>query len=390
MKITKQSVVVLDCASQSPAMNIEAAARTCYKSEDRITEGSAETLLAALIKRKHFPMLEFAHLALCIRDHNLHFHLSKAMASGKFLGLRMTSNYDVVEPRVENFGRKDIADEFTKLPRFVISGSIRAMMQLLVGAREFARNDNDHKLITRAERYLGSECGFLKIVDAYDPGWLMSAATIIARDGAFEPISLLNHDPRTWEQCSDEEIRAHTYAVLRFITDRGVTHEMVRHRVCGFAQESTRYVKYDDAEFILPVWCNDEMMRVHNEGGNLEELTAPIADVMWLHNCTTSECGYGDLAAQKWQAQQARTVLNNSLKTEIVVAANLEEWGHIINMRSIGVSGPPHPQMQDLARKAHILLSEKYGEFVPAVPADGLVLQRNTDKDSLTIQAAYI
>jgi thymidylate synthase (FAD) len=120
---------------------------------------------------------------------------------------------------------------------------------------------------------------------------------------------------------------------VRFITNRGVTHELVRHRLCSFAQESTRYVKYDgEMEFIKPVWFND---------------SSQITRDLWLKSCNVSETLYKFLLSEEWQPQQAREVLPNSLKTEIVVKANLREWRHIFQLRC---SSKAHPQMHSLMR----------------------------------------
>jgi thymidylate synthase (FAD) len=126
----------------------------------------------------------------------------------------------------------------------------------------------------------------------------------------------------------------HSMASVRFITDRGVTHELVRHRVASFAQESTRYVNYKnkDMEFIKPVWFGEN----------------PEADEVFLESCRESEAKYKKLIELGWTPEKARTVLDNSIKTEIVVTANYREWRHIFNLRYKGTTGKPHPQMQGL------------------------------------------
>jgi len=123
---------------------------------------------------------------------------------------------------------------------------------------------------------------------------------------------------------------------VRFITNRGVTHELVRHRLCSFAQESTRYVKYDgQMEFILPVWWNE----VDEE-----------SQAIWMEAMKESEQNYRILRRKGWRPEQAREVLPNSLKTEIVVKANTREWRHIFQLRC---SSKAHPQMRALMRPLH-------------------------------------
>jgi thymidylate synthase (FAD) len=119
--------------------------------------------------------------------------------------------------------------------------------------------------------------------------------------------------------------------IIKCVTNRGVTHEIVRHRMCSFAQESTRYVKYDgEMEFIEPVWyySSDDITRTVWRGAMIE-----------------SERNYQALLNYGWRPEQAREVLPNSLKTEIVVKANIREWRHILSLRC---GKAAHPQMRDL------------------------------------------
>jgi len=133
--------------------------------------------------------------------------------------------------------------------------------------------------------------------------------------------------------------------VVKLITNRGVTHELVRHRLCSFAQESTRYVKYGgDMEFIRPVWCSPKIIGDWEEGP-LPELDINSNDSDFMHCCLGTQFDYQTLLDNGWQPQQAREVLPNSLKTEIVVKANIREWRHIFNLRC---SKKAHPQIRSL------------------------------------------
>ncbi len=131
--------------------------------------------------------------------------------------------------------------------------------------------------------------------------------------------------------------------IVRFITNRGVTHELVRHRLCSFAQESTRYVRYDrNMEFIRPVWCCHELCGEWEKDfpKNLSE-----AEYIFFNSCVSAEANYCQLLKQGWRPEQAREVLPNSLKTEIVVKANIREWRHIFHLRT---SKKAHPQIRAL------------------------------------------
>jgi thymidylate synthase (FAD) len=128
-----------------------------------------------------------------------------------------------------------------------------------------------------------------------------------------------------------ESVIEHVSASVNFITNRGNSHELVRHRLCAFSQESTRYVKYNgDMEFIKPVWWEDS-----NE----------IEKIVFETSCEIAELGYKALLEENWRPEQAREVLPNSLKTEIVVTANLRNWRHVFKLRT---SKAAHPQIRAL------------------------------------------
>ena len=136
-----------------------------------------------------------------------------------------------------------------------------------------------------------------------------------------------------------ESVIEHMSASVKFITNRGVTHELVRHRLCAFSQESTRYVNYggSDIQFIRPVWIRS---------GELKEREIKNDGVArWISACDDAETQYNLLLSCGWRPEQAREVLPNSLKTEIVVTANLREWRHILRLRT---SKAAHPQIREL------------------------------------------
>jgi len=133
-----------------------------------------------------------------------------------------------------------------------------------------------------------------------------------------------------------ESVIEHVSASVRIITNRGVSHELVRHRLCAFSQESTRYVKYDDVEFIRPVWLHDPGIQCESP-----------ESFEWKSHMQMCELSYKTLIENGWRPEQAREVLPNSLKTELVMTANLREWRHIFKMRA---SRRAHPQMRGLMR----------------------------------------
>lgn len=123
-------------------------------------------------------------------------------------------------------------------------------------------------------------------------------------------------------------------ACFRIITDRGVTHEIVRHRLASYAQESTRYCNYSKDKF------NNECSFIKPPGMN-ESMRA-----YWKHACETAEELYFGMLSAGASPQIARAVLPNCLKTEIIMKCNVREWRHFIGLRG---SLAAHPQIRPIA-----------------------------------------
>ena len=136
-----------------------------------------------------------------------------------------------------------------------------------------------------------------------------------------------------------EAMLEHSQLSVRFTVDRGISHELVRHRLFSFAQESTRYVNYSKDKFsheitvIKPMFYgwNDDMTR-----GMTEE---------WALACQTAEKAYFAMLEYGASPQEARSVLPNSTKTEIVVTGNYREWRHFLKLRTDKAA---HPQMRQI------------------------------------------
>jgi len=156
----------------------------------------------------------------------------------------------------------------------------------------------------------------------------------------------------------------HASISVRFIVDRGVTHELVRHRLASFSQESTRYCNYSKGgqiAFVIPPWVKIEPGHYCGKGCCADWPKFDNAqDVTWFFMCRGAEVSYLALCDNGWSPQQARGVLPNSLKTEIVVTANLREWRHIFDVRC---STAAHPQMQEVM----VPLREELRRRIPVV-----------------------
>lgn len=143
-----------------------------------------------------------------------------------------------------------------------------------------------------------------------------------------------------------ESTLEHGVITVKFTTDRGVTHELVRHRICSFTQESTRYCNYGKGKFgseitvIEPFFFTGEKIdpaTFQNVSGLLYR--------KWEASCIEAESAYLDLLRNGARPQEARSVLPNSLKTEIVVTANVREWRKIFELRT---SKEAHPQIRQI------------------------------------------
>ena len=138
---------------------------------------------------------------------------------------------------------------------------------------------------------------------------------------------------------------------VKFITNRGVTHELVRHRHCAFGQESTRYAKYNEGmEFILPEWMDESYLGEYEQDRVLDlyrkNLQGPgYAESIFLSALHRAEVTYGQLLEAGWRAEQAREELPNALKTEICVKTSVRQWLQMFELRTTKAA---HPQMRAL------------------------------------------
>ena len=140
---------------------------------------------------------------------------------------------------------------------------------------------------------------------------------------------------------------------VHFVCDRGVSHEIVRHRVMSFAQESTRYCNYskgkfgEELTFIQPLWLDEELLKSYGSYHTVTRSKSP--ESIFIANLNNAENDYMDLIELGWKPQEARAILPNSLKTELVVTGFVFDWNHFFDLRARGTTGAPHPQAKELA-----------------------------------------
>ena len=127
----------------------------------------------------------------------------------------------------------------------------------------------------------------------------------------------------------------HQALSVKFTCDRGVSHEIVRHRLASYAQESTRYCNYSNDKFGNEITVIEPCFTDRNSTGFL----------LWKDSMCASEKSYFNLLENGWKPEQARTVLPNSLKTELIMTMNLRSWKHFLELRT---SYAVHPQLREL------------------------------------------
>lgn len=151
-----------------------------------------------------------------------------------------------------------------------------------------------------------------------------------------------------------ESIIEHEKVTVIIICDRGISHEIVRHRIASYSQESTRYCNYSHNKFGGEI-AVIEPFYYQKDGPNYK---------IWFDACKAAEESYMKLINQGSSPQEARSVLPNSLKTEIVVTYNMREWRHFFKLRA---QSPAHPQMKQITIPLLIafqnLFPELYGDI---------------------------
>lgn len=140
---------------------------------------------------------------------------------------------------------------------------------------------------------------------------------------------------------------------VHFVCDRGVSHEFVRHRVMSFAQESTRYCNYskdkfgNEITFIKPCFLDDSKLALYGPYHTVIRDKSP--ESIFIASLNNAEKDYIDLIDLGWKPQEARAVLPNALKTELVMTGFVSDWQHFFDLRALGTTGAPHPQAKELA-----------------------------------------
>ncbi len=280
---------------------IELAGRVCYKSEDKISEDSAKTFISNIIKRGHEAVLE--HGSFCFE-----------VDAEVFDGILDSERF------LENKGFTSFL-RHTSINSYLISGNVRAW-------REF----------------LKAHFKYITTIPGYMKDFILSNPILFPEfqyEGNFNILHGMFRLVDTSQLTNPIEIRTHRDETVKFIVDRGISHEIVRHRPSSYCQESTRYCNYSKDKFgneitvINPCfWRKDE-----------EENKEYIKYAVWKRSMKEAENAYFELLSMGATPQEARSVLPTELKTEIVMTANIGEWYHFGKLRT---STAAHPQIREV------------------------------------------
>lgn len=322
MKIINSSTQGLFNAN--PQKHIEQIARTCYKSEDKITENSHKKICKMLYDNKHWAMLE-------------HF----------IFIYRLNNDYDFKIPIIDYFEAEKYIDithiKVNTEYRTIISFNARSLLDILY--RCSISNVDEAKYIKDIIVNL-----IEKIVYDYDCDEIFGNHFKKVNHGMFININDVS-------QLTPTELYYHDWHSIKFICDRGISHEIVRHRDASFAQESTRYCNYSKDKYgkeitvIKPFYLKDGSDNPNNE---------MVAWGVWKRAIENSEKSYFEMLDLGCTAQEARAVLPNSLKTELIMTAKNYEWNHFFELRADKAA---HPQMRELVIPLLINFTNKYPEL---------------------------
>lgn len=295
MKLIESSVTLLQQEEglRGIRKQIELAGRTCYKSEDKITEDSAEAFVDRMIKSGHTAMLEHG---------TIYLDFGWLPWDG--------TTYELVAKYIRN--------KYSK-----VCDSIYGDVQYKEGERQY------------------SKC------------FVTTNLRVLQENGWLDDLKYL---------CEPTEYHERRIS-LKFTTDRGVSHELVRHRVFSFAQESTRYCNYskekfgNEITFIIPSW-SDIPEGTYKTLAQVTPVVKGVKNRLFFNQLSAVQDAYNTLIEEECTPQEARQVLPNALKTEIVMTGFVSDWKHFFDLRLLGTTGKPHPDMLLLAQKAKKVLQD--------------------------------
>lgn len=314
MKLIEPSVELIQ--EFNPYKLIERIGRTCYKSESATTEDSCYKFVDRLIARDHFAMLEHARFNFKLAGYR--FPVELFNIPGLIL--------HILPEEVDDTWILNVSMSHLYNPKWYAAAELFDVLRQMVEIQYIYNKSSISKRLVFNNVKLSDE--------------RIDSITLIPdiREEDVDDVELQLPDLR--------------YITFKFITDRGTSHELVRHR-CAVAQESTRYVDYTKDKF----------------GGELTFIKPEDYD-NWIglikdeFNSTmkNAESSYQWLVTKgKLTPQIARQWLPHALKTEVILTMSLNQWGHFFNLRYKGTTGSPHPEMKRIAEMAYSIFKSLKG-----------------------------
>ena len=302
MKLVQSNAELIQ--ETNPYKLVELVGRTCYKSEDKITDDSYTKFVQNLIVRKHYAMLEHGRVTFVVRDLDPYL-----LVGVPGVHIARDSGYLDCKAYVISVSLSHLYNEkWTWLkPWFDVMRKIAEDVYLYGNS---------------------SSCTFRNV-------------TLIACNDS--------------ESYVDEVVLSapneFKYRTIKFVCDRGVSHELVRHR-CAVAQSSTRYCNYSKDKFgneVTFVEPRDYEFWAQEDKQHFEKFLKSCEDeYMYM------------IKERAFTPQQARAVLPNALQTEVILTMNLDQWEHFFNLRLFGETGAPHPDMKRVAKLAYQYFREDF------------------------------
>ena len=326
MNIVKAGYEIMpeqDNSCLSKVKKIELVARTCYKSEDLINDTSCIKMVENLIQRKHYAMLEHASIVLEV-DRNS-FNDTLGLVTHLEKGLIKGYEYDTFKSYLR------FTDDNN---RYIISGNIRAWIEFLQYCMI-----NINKIPAFFAIYLSTK---KKVQNVQTDELILFKNFYDAPFGMFvfpeEDVDVWAREIIDFSNLTIRERLIHQDLSVKFTVDRGVTNELVRMRDCSFAQESTRYCNYSKGKFGNEITVIEPCFFIDK----------PEGYTVWKNICEDCEKVYINLLNNGVTPQEARDILPTSVKADIIMTTNIREWIHILELRALGTTGKPHPQMEEV------------------------------------------
>lgn len=328
MKLIDPNVIRL--SNSNPYKLVELVGRTCYKSEDKITDDSYIKFVQGLVKRQHYAMLEHGRIAFLFTFKTAaSTNIDDIIANMYFEFQDLPKCYLYVYKHLNEYGEYEVEiliicslSHLYNTRWRVNDYKIRVpMLEAMQSNAEYIYK------ITTEELYQFELEYVFNMISSYNIRVITDLSDIENVASKFDVDKL----------CDKLDV-----TTLKFICDRAVSHELVRHRV-ALAQESQRYCGYDKDKF------GGEIVFVKPTNFDDSTYWDFRKQRAFRKSCATSERLYLLLRKLGAKPEIARTVLTNSVKTEVVMTGTQEEWQHFLNMRYIEVTGKVHPDMKTVA-----------------------------------------